>query len=187
MKHTKPMRSTDHQRGQPPVQTIEHTREISGDVGNRLPRLVGVPREPGCISTAVILPTRSFLAITYLYADIQKFTDPQFFNPTNQGVVGEEMRGYVRSGSLLSPLLTHLVIPHAVFDPAHNAQMVRGPARRPLAAIPVQCAPTRRPSHSPFSHFAYATFRYTPNHRGIPSAPQYPSMRSDPIDADGYR
>jgi thiosulfate dehydrogenase (quinone) large subunit len=115
MKNTNPTQYRDTQRWQPPQQTIEHRQDIDGNVGTRLPWFVGVPREPGRIPAAFILPARIFLAITYLYAGIQKFTDPQFFSPTAPGFVGEEMRGYVRSGSPLSPLLTHLVIPHAAF------------------------------------------------------------------------
>jgi thiosulfate dehydrogenase [quinone] large subunit len=115
MKNTNPTRYRDTQRRQPPVQTVEHMRERGGSVGARLPWFVGMPRESGRLPAAIILPARLFLAITYLYAGLQKFTDPQFFNASAPGFVGEEMRGYVRSGSPLSPLLTHLVIPHAAF------------------------------------------------------------------------
>jgi len=115
MKNTKPMRQTDTQRWQPPVRSAEETRETRGPVGKRLLWLVGVSREPGRIPAAIILPARLFLAITYLYAGIQKFTDPQFLDSMAPGFVGAEMRGYVRSGSPLSPLLTHVVIPHAAF------------------------------------------------------------------------
>ncbi len=113
MKHTKPMRQTDTQRWQPPVRPGEERQETNGSVGKRLPWLVGVSPEPGRIPAAIILPARFFLAITYLYAGIQKFTDPQFFSPTAPGFIGEQMQGYIRAGSPLSPLLTFLVIPHA--------------------------------------------------------------------------
>ncbi|MDQ2785751.1 MAG: DoxX family membrane protein, partial [Chloroflexota bacterium] len=113
MKNTKPMRQTDTQRWQPPVRPVEEVRETSGPISKHLPWLVGVPREPGRLPAAIILPVRLFLGITYLYAGIQKFTDPQFFSPTAPGFIGEQMQGYVRAGSPLSPLLTFLVIPHA--------------------------------------------------------------------------
>ncbi len=113
MKNTKPVRQTDSRRWQPPVRSVEEARETQGFVGTRLPWLVGVSREPERIPAAIILPMRLFLGITYLYAGIQKFTDPQFFSPTAPGFIGEQMQGYVRAGSPLSPLLTSLVIPHA--------------------------------------------------------------------------
>src|SRR5258707_218475 len=81
----------------------------------RLRWLVGVPRKSGRIPATVILPARLFLAVTYLYAGLQKFTDQQFFDPTAPGFVGAQMRGYVQVGSPLSPLLTRLAIPHAAF------------------------------------------------------------------------
>jgi hypothetical protein len=70
MKDTNPTRYRDTQRWQPPPQTIEHRQDIDGNVGTRLPWFVGVPREPGRIPAAFILPARIFLAITYLYAGI---------------------------------------------------------------------------------------------------------------------
>ena len=115
MRNTKPIRQINQQQWKPPVRPVEQMRETSGSVVTRLPWLVGVSREPGRLPAAIILPARLFLAITYLYAGLQKFTDPQFFNANAPGFVGEEMRGYVRSGSPLSPLLTHIVIPHAAF------------------------------------------------------------------------
>lgn len=80
MKNTKPMRHIDQQRWQPPAPPANAARQGQNAVGERLPWLVGVSREPGRLPAGIILPARLFLAITYLYAGLQKFTDPQFFN-----------------------------------------------------------------------------------------------------------
>ena len=77
--------------------------------------IIGVREEPGIIPFAALLPLRLFLGITFIYAGLNKFTDPQFFNPTTSNFIGRQMESYVQSGSPLSPLLTHLAIPHAVF------------------------------------------------------------------------
>ncbi len=77
--------------------------------------LTGVSREPGRIPAAIMLPARLFLGITYLYAGLQKFTDPQFFDQGAPNSIGQQLRGYVDGGSPLSPMLTHFAIPHATF------------------------------------------------------------------------
>ena len=76
-------------------------------------RLSGVSPERGYIPALVVLPLRLFLGLTFIYAGLQKLTDPQFFNPTAPGFIGRQMSGFVHSGSPLSPLLTHMAIPHA--------------------------------------------------------------------------
>ncbi len=78
-----------------------------------LARVLGVDRAPGSIPAWAILPLRLFFGATFVYAGLQKLTDPQFFSPTAPGFIGRQMSGFVRSGSPLSPLLTHLAIPHA--------------------------------------------------------------------------
>jgi thiosulfate dehydrogenase [quinone] large subunit len=72
-----------------------------------------VPDAAGRIPALVFLPLRLFLGITFVYAGLQKLTDPQFFSPTAPGFIGRQMSGFVHSGSPLTPLLTHLAIPHA--------------------------------------------------------------------------
>lgn len=77
--------------------------------------IVGLRQDPGNIAFVALLPLRLFLGVTFIYAGLNKFTDPQFFSPTAPNFIGKQMGGYVQSGSPLSPLLTHLAIPHAVF------------------------------------------------------------------------
>ncbi len=78
-----------------------------------LVRFSGVGREPGRVPAAAILPLRLFLGVTFIYAGLQKLTDPQFFSPTAPGFIGRQMSGFVHGGSPLSPLLTRLAVPHA--------------------------------------------------------------------------
>ncbi len=78
-----------------------------------LARALGVERAPGSIPAWAILPLRLFFGATFVYAGLQKLTDPQFFSPTAPGFIGRQMSGFVHGGSPLSPLLTHLAIPHA--------------------------------------------------------------------------
>jgi thiosulfate dehydrogenase [quinone] large subunit len=65
------------------------------------------------IASLAILPLRLFLGVTFLYAGIQKLLDPAFFSSGASGFIGEQLRGYVRSGSPLSPVLSSIAIPHA--------------------------------------------------------------------------
>lgn len=60
----------------------------------------------------VLLPMRLFLGITFLYAGVQKLTDPQFFNPTAAGYIGKQIAGF----ALSSPLhgLLAAMVPHAM-------------------------------------------------------------------------
>ena len=75
--------------------------------------VTGVSRERNHIPAGAVLPLRLFLGATFIYAGLYKLTDPQFFSPTAPGFVGRQMSGFVRAGSPLSPLITHLALGHA--------------------------------------------------------------------------
>ena len=62
----------------------------------------------------VALPLRLFLGLTFVYAGIQKLTDPQYFRPSAPGYIGRQIAGMAH-GTPLGGLLTHLVVPHAIF------------------------------------------------------------------------
>src|SRR5438132_2774973 len=62
----------------------------------------------------VLLPLRLFLGITFVYAGIQKLTDPQYFNPSAPGYIGKQILGFA-VGSPIHDILVHLVVPHAHF------------------------------------------------------------------------
>jgi thiosulfate dehydrogenase [quinone] large subunit len=61
----------------------------------------------------VLLPLRIFLGVTFVYAGIQKLTDPQYFNPKAPGYIGKQIIGFA-TNSPLHFLLIH-TIEHAVF------------------------------------------------------------------------
>ena len=62
----------------------------------------------------IFAPLRLFLGITFLYAGIQKLTDPQFFNPHAAGYIGRQIVAFA-AGSPIRGLLLHLVMPHVMF------------------------------------------------------------------------
>jgi thiosulfate dehydrogenase [quinone] large subunit len=65
-------------------------------------------------SQRVLLPLRLFLGITFLYAGIQKLTDPQFFNPSATGFIGRQIMAFAH-GSPIHNVLLQVALPHAVF------------------------------------------------------------------------
>ncbi|HXZ04981.1 MAG TPA: TQO small subunit DoxD, partial [Ktedonobacteraceae bacterium] len=66
------------------------------------------------LSGRILLPLRLFLGITFLYAGIQKLTDPQFFNPSATGFIGKQIMAFAH-GTPLHNILLHVALPHAVF------------------------------------------------------------------------
>ncbi len=65
------------------------------------------------LSRRVLLPLRLFLGITFVYAGIQKLTDPQFFNPSAAGFIGKQIMAFA-IGSPIHNFLMHVVLPHAM-------------------------------------------------------------------------
>jgi thiosulfate dehydrogenase [quinone] large subunit len=61
-----------------------------------------------------LLPLRLFLGVTFLYAGIQKFIDPQFFQPSTTGYIGKQVAAFART-SPLHDFLLQVVVPHADF------------------------------------------------------------------------
>ncbi len=61
-----------------------------------------------------LLPLRLFLGITFVYAGLQKLTDPQYFNRSAPGFIGKQIIGFA-AGSPIHALLVNIVLPHAVF------------------------------------------------------------------------
>ncbi|MGH2496680.1 MAG: TQO small subunit DoxD, partial [Ktedonobacteraceae bacterium] len=59
-----------------------------------------------------LLPLRLFLAVTFVYAGIQKVTDPQFFNSRSPGYIGSQIIGFAH-GSPIRSFLMNMVLPHA--------------------------------------------------------------------------
>ena len=80
---------------------------------DHLLRVLGAPRDPGESPALIVLPLRLFLGVTFIYAGLQKLTDPQFYSPVAPGFIGRQMSGFVHGGSPLSVLLTHGAIAHA--------------------------------------------------------------------------
>src|SRR5712691_12541178 len=60
----------------------------------------------------VLLPLRLFLGITFVYAGVQKLTDPQFFRPSAIGYIGKQIQAFA-TGSPLHDFLIHFALPHA--------------------------------------------------------------------------
>jgi thiosulfate dehydrogenase [quinone] large subunit len=60
-----------------------------------------------------LIPLRLFLGITFVYAGIQKLTDPQFFNPSAPGYIGKQIIGFAH-GSPLHDLFIGLLASHAL-------------------------------------------------------------------------
>lgn len=56
----------------------------------------------------ILLPLRLFLGITFVYAGIQKITDPQFFNPKAIGYIGKQLARF-SVGSPIGGLMVHFV------------------------------------------------------------------------------
>jgi uncharacterized membrane protein YphA (DoxX/SURF4 family) len=79
----------------------------------RLPAILGLRRDPSRMSSLMLLPLRLFFGATFVYAGLQKLTDPQFFSATAPGFIGHQMTGFVRAGSPLSGLITSIALPHA--------------------------------------------------------------------------
>lgn len=70
--------------------------------------------QPTHLTRWVLLPLRLFLGITFIYAGIQKLTDPQFFDPKAHNYIGKQIIGFA-SGSPLHNLLIQVAVPHAHF------------------------------------------------------------------------
>lgn len=66
------------------------------------------------LSGWVFLPLRLFLGITFVYAGIQKLTDPQFFHRSTPGYIGNQIIAFANN-SPIRGLLIHVALPHAVF------------------------------------------------------------------------
>lgn len=64
-------------------------------------------------SSWVLLPLRLFLGITFIYAGVQKLTDPQFFQPGATGYIGKQLIAYAHT-SPLHDFLLQSVAPHAL-------------------------------------------------------------------------
>lgn len=74
-------------------------------------RLVWVSRAPAGMSRVSAF-LRLFLGLTFTYTGLQKLTDPGFLDLAATGYVGEQLLGFVRAGSPLSPLIMRLAVPN---------------------------------------------------------------------------
>ena len=62
----------------------------------------------------ILLPLRLFLGITFVYAGIQKLTDPQYFNRSAPGYIGKQIIAFANKSPIHDFLIT-VVVPHATF------------------------------------------------------------------------
>src|SRR5260370_38590765 len=61
---------------------------------------MGTPAKPRSwwtttrLAERFLLPLRLFLGITFIYAGLQKLTDPQYFNQSTTGFIGNQLIGF---------------------------------------------------------------------------------------------
>lgn len=68
---------------------------------------------PAPIRGWMLFPQRLFLGATFVYAGVQKLTDPQFFHKGMPGYIGNQIIGFAQ-GSPLHFLLVKVAVSHAV-------------------------------------------------------------------------
>src|SRR5918912_520167 len=73
-----------------------------------LNHLIGSRREPDRAITAALLPLRLFIGATFVYAGLDKLTDPTFFDHNAPTYIGQQMAGYVHTGSSALSLDTYV-------------------------------------------------------------------------------
>lgn len=80
---------------------------------SRLRRRTFVPPwAPSSLTAVMLAPLRLFLGGTFVYAGIQKLTDPQYFRPGAPGYIGRQITTFA-AGSPIRGLLLHVAAPHA--------------------------------------------------------------------------
>jgi thiosulfate dehydrogenase [quinone] large subunit len=60
-----------------------------------------------------VLPLRLFLGITFIYAGMQKLTDPQYFDPSARRYIGNQIAAFA-TGSPIHGFLVNFAEPHAM-------------------------------------------------------------------------
>lgn len=67
----------------------------------------------GTTPSWVLAPLRLFFGVTFVYAGIQKLTDPQYFRRTAPGYIGKQILAFAH-GTPLHGFLLHVAEPHAI-------------------------------------------------------------------------
>jgi thiosulfate dehydrogenase (quinone) large subunit len=79
-----------------------------------MPVAAPTPRQARWKASSFLLPLHLFLGITFVYAGIQKLTDPQYFNASAPGYIGKQIAVFT-TGSPMHGFLMRFVVPHAHF------------------------------------------------------------------------
>lgn len=87
--------------------TSTNIRPVQPD---RTPTRSGPSPEPRPLA---LLPLRLFLGVTFVYAGVQKLTDPQFFQPDSPGYIGQQIATFAQT-SPLRPFLLNFAEQNAV-------------------------------------------------------------------------
>lgn len=106
------MKRSGNTKGQfatPPVRAANMPPLSQAAATNGLPSPWWKKRQPGAWA---LVPLRLFLGVTFVYAGIQKLTDPQFFNPRAINYIGKQIISFAH-GSPIHNFLITLVVPHA--------------------------------------------------------------------------
>jgi thiosulfate dehydrogenase [quinone] large subunit len=93
----------DTVKQQPPTIPLPAQNTIEPNLEVRTKRILGW----------TVLPLRLFLGITFIYAGIQKLTDPQYFLPSAGRYIGSQIAAFA-SGSPIHGFLVNVAEPHAM-------------------------------------------------------------------------
>jgi thiosulfate dehydrogenase [quinone] large subunit len=93
----------------PHSQSPRPSTTVTPAIGNT----VGQEQRTPFFAGWTLLPMRLFLGITFVYAGIQKLTDPQFFHKSTPGYIGNQLIAFAH-GSPLHDILMQEAVPHAI-------------------------------------------------------------------------
>ena len=99
------IKSDEMKKGEPPLSKTFASSEEKRPTPSQYRQTVSMPGW-------ALLPLRLFLGVTFLYAGVQKLTDPDYFHPEAAGSIGKQLAAFA-SGSPLSNFLLHVAVPHA--------------------------------------------------------------------------